>query len=104
MASATHRGLSPGLAMVVSTVARFRASAWQIELNQIRQLPEMFAGGVWIAQHRLQPVMSVVLRAGEQKAGMKKPAPCGVAPLPGLIGITAARAKGQQMQIAAQQL
>ena len=67
--------------MVVCDVARFCGSAWQIALNQIRKLLEMFSGCMWIAQNRFEPVVTVVLRAGEQKACAQEPAPGVFTPL-----------------------
>ena len=81
VARATHRGLCPGLAMVIFDVARFCGSAWQIGLNQIRKLLEMFGGCVRVAQNRFEPVVAFVLRAGEQKAFAQQPAAGGFAPL-----------------------
>ena len=104
VARATHRGLCPELAMVFCDVAPLCGSAWQIALNQIRKLLEMFSGCVRVAQNRFKPVVAVVLRAREQKACAQKPAPCVFTPLLGLLRIAPSRAEGQQMQVATQQL
>ena len=65
VARATHRGLCPGLAMVFCDVAPLCGSAWQIALNQIRKLLEMFGCGTAAV---IAPIASVTFDGTEYQA------------------------------------